>query len=820
MVSHTYIIPHSSQSCIMSIESAQPAVAAHAQDKESAIVSSEALDHILSMNETSRIIADKYLLMQEIGHGSQGKLFLANRLDNNELVVVKQLNISSIKTWKEYELFHREAEVLKSLDFDGVAKFYDAIECLEDDPPCSYIVQEYIKGVSLQKMLNDGHRFTQNDVYDILIQLLEIVQNLQRHDPPIIHRDIKPSNLMISAGKGNNLKVTVIDFGAVANPQLKGGGSTVAGTFGYMPPEQLTGKPVPASDIYAIGALAVQLFCGQSPADIPSKDFRLIFEPLMQDKPHELVSTLRQMLEPKVDDRLSDVAEIIRRFRNYQNGDFGQQTDKDKNNKSANGYAQKYEEKLKDVQCICEPGNLEIWQHLPDQTPRDVPIAYRPDQIENGYNSGIEYRQSIEKWKLTKNEFVFWKKPRTLTELFIVLTSWAFWIGFCGLFLIPLAFQGTASTFNIWPLLFCIIIIPIALIAHIILVAVYRNSAEDQEKSPFKAFENRIFNRRNLNIENANLAKQMLHNCLMYGRKSIATIVGIHYLPSNTVYFDESQSVSMCEDPRFAIEYKFNPPDDRRKEDLIHRFVTHIEPENHYQIGDPLPILYTIEEHYFYDTVYSMPYPVAVSDVAQYVDLVNWSSSKQTEVQEYPQNNLVDKLISDLKAATFDLEKRYLINSIRAYHYQNYDIKRILEQVFEILKDPGSTGVHSDCIQAILDVFALPTEGSYSPEKLNKETWVLNNAKQVSVLYANYLGVKPRSAESPSWQAVDTIISICNEYNHCTHLFVPELWDNMVDVHNDPIVSPKVKKLIYTYIQKAAHARDEMKAYAEKLVSP
>ncbi len=795
----------------MSIESAQPTAAAHAQDKESVILSSDALDHILSMNETSRIIADKYLLMQEIGHGSQGKLFLANRLDNNELVVVKQLNISSIKTWKEYELFHREAEVLKSLDFDGVAKFYDAIECLEDDPPCSYIVQEYIKGVSLQKMLNDGHRFTVNDVYDILIQLLEIVQNLQRHDPPIIHRDIKPSNLMISAGKGNNLKVTVIDFGAVANPQLKGGGSTVAGTFGYMPPEQLTGKPVPASDIYAIGALAVQLFCGQSPADIPSKDFRLIFEPLMQDKPHALVSTLRQMLEPQVDERLADIPEIIRRFRNYQNEDFGQETNKGKSIKPITGYAQKYEEQLKNVRCIGEPGNLKIWQHLPDQTPRNVPLVYQPDQIENGYNSGIEYKQSREKWNLDNSYFVFFRKPRTLLELFILLTSWFFVIGIiCALLTISIT----------WLSVLLFVIAALSLVVQLVLHIVYNYSALKENSLPFKAIENEIFNLRNLDIEEANLARQMLHNCLMYGRKSIATIVGIHYLPSNTVYFDESQSVSMCEDPRFAIEYKFNPPDDRRKEDLIHRFVTHIEPENHYQIGDPLPILYTIEEHYFYDTVYSMPYPVAVSDVAQYVDLVYWSSSKQTEVQEYPQDNLVDKLISDLKAATFDLEKRYLINSIRAYHYQNNDIKRILEQVFEILKDPGSTGVHSDCIQAILDVFALPTEGSYSPEKLNKETWVLNNAKQVSVLYANYLGVKPRSAESPSWQAVDTIISICNEYSHCTHLFVPELWDNMVDVHNDPIVSPKVKKLIYTYIQKAAHARDEMKAYAEKLVSP
>ena len=309
----------------------------------------------------------------------------------------------------------------------------------------------------------------------------------------------------------------------------------------------------------------------------------------------------------------------------------------------------------------------------------------------------------------------------------------------------------------------------------------------------------------------------MLKTCLSIGRKSIATIVGVEYLPAKNVLFEDLHQVSMSEDPRFIVEYKFNPPDDRRKEDLIHRFVTHIEPENHYHIGDPLPILYYIEEHYFYDTVYSMPYPVALSDVAQFEDLVNWSSSKQKEVQEYSPNSMVDKLISDLNNATFDIEKRYLLTSIRAYHYQNKDIKRILRQIFEMLKDSANCGVHNTCIQVFLDLFALPSEDAFSPEDLDKTTWVRDNARQVSKLYADYLSIQPRSETSPSYQSIDEIIHICEDYKHCVYMFMPEFWNALVYVHNDPAVSQKAKKIIYQYLKKAAQSSNDMRTYFEHL---
>ena len=68
-------------------------------------VESEAsLFHLSETEQSPHILANKYVIEQEIGHGAQGKIFLASRMDNNDYVVVKQLNINSIKTWKEYEV--------------------------------------------------------------------------------------------------------------------------------------------------------------------------------------------------------------------------------------------------------------------------------------------------------------------------------------------------------------------------------------------------------------------------------------------------------------------------------------------------------------------------------------------------------------------------------------------------------------------------------------------------------------------------------------------------------------------------------------------
>ena len=135
--------------------------------------------------------------IKKIGHGSQGDVFLAKRDSDGIEVAIKRLNIESVKTWKTYELFHREAEVLSTLQIDGVAKFYEAVDMPEDDPPRAYIVQEFIPGTTLGTLIGQGHRFSLSCTFDIIVQLLTLLKQLHSHTPPVIHRDIKPNNIML-----------------------------------------------------------------------------------------------------------------------------------------------------------------------------------------------------------------------------------------------------------------------------------------------------------------------------------------------------------------------------------------------------------------------------------------------------------------------------------------------------------------------------------------------------------------------------------------------------------------------------------------------
>ena len=317
-------------------------------------------------------LSDKYTILCELGSGAQGKVFLATRHADGQEVAIKQLRIDSIKNWKEYTLFHREADVLATLDIPGVVKFYEARDCLDAKPPCSYIVQEYIEGPTLKEILKSGYRFTLNRVFDIVLQLIDILEKLHAHEPPIIHRDIKPSNIILQQDSfSDDFQVYLIDFGAVANPQIQSGGSTIAGTYGYMSPEQNLGRPTPQSDTYALAALTAYMLSGVEPAAMKTQDLRLIIDPYVENHPTALVQTLRRMLEPNIQDRLADLSELRQRFTKFKAGIYTLP------NEHYTPYSpDEFRKRMLNVKALCQPQNLELWLNLPP--PKTSRISSQP----------------------------------------------------------------------------------------------------------------------------------------------------------------------------------------------------------------------------------------------------------------------------------------------------------------------------------------------------------------------------------------------------------------------------------------------------------
>jgi serine/threonine protein kinase len=132
------------------------------------------------------------------------------------------------------------------------------------------LVQEYIDGQTLTEKIHIQGRFTETQVRQILNDLLATLSYV--HQKGIIHRDIKPDNIMV---RYSDDKPVLIDFGAVKeimSTVMSGnentGRSIVIGTPGFMPVEQMSGRPMFASDIYALGMTAIYLLTGKMPQEI------------------------------------------------------------------------------------------------------------------------------------------------------------------------------------------------------------------------------------------------------------------------------------------------------------------------------------------------------------------------------------------------------------------------------------------------------------------------------------------------------------------------------------------------------------------------
>jgi len=245
--------------------------------------------------ETPEELKGQYQIIKELGEGANGKTYLAKAIYSNKQVAIKCLKMNQVDNHKSVELFIREAEVLQSIDVPGVPKYYSSI-IPENGKGLYYIIQEYIKYPSLDTLLEQKGKLSEIEVIRIMKKLCNILSALQeQYVPPIIHRDIKPSNILVNQ-REDDVDVYLIDFGAVANPQKHQGGSTIAGTFGYMAPEQQLGDVEIQSDYYAVGATALHLLTGVMPYEIEADVFMLKFGPVLDQHAPDTTPAMRELL--------------------------------------------------------------------------------------------------------------------------------------------------------------------------------------------------------------------------------------------------------------------------------------------------------------------------------------------------------------------------------------------------------------------------------------------------------------------------------------------------------------------------------------------
>ncbi len=299
----------------------------------------------------AEIIASTYEIIEKIGSGGGGNVFLANHLRLGKKVVLKA---DKRKITTRPDLLRREVDILKNLSHSYIPQVYDFFT----DGETVYTVMDYIEGESLDKPLKRGERFSQPQVIQWAVQLLEALCYLHspiHGDPPkgFVHSDIKPANLMRTPH--NN--ISLIDF----NIALALGEENVVGcSAGYASPEHYgldfstrSGtasvddstetiddktatvtlleansssmnteskkriRPDVRSDIYSVGATLYHLLSGTRPA----KDATEVIPLSNKEFSPQIVDIITKAMNPNPDLRFQTAEEMLVSFLQLRKND-------------------------------------------------------------------------------------------------------------------------------------------------------------------------------------------------------------------------------------------------------------------------------------------------------------------------------------------------------------------------------------------------------------------------------------------------------------------------------------------------------------------
>jgi len=199
-----------------------------------------------------------YLILEELGRGGMGVVFLAKQHGLNRRVALKMILNHDLVGEETRARFNTEAEVIASLEHPGIVKVFE-YNTFQEVP---YFALEYFPGGNLEKRIA-GKPFPGKEAAQLVRQLADAVQ--AAHDQGILHRDLKPANVLLT--NKNEPKITDFGLAKHRNSGMTGAGQLI-GTPSYMPPEQARGevdKINTLSDIYSLGAILYELCTGRPP---------------------------------------------------------------------------------------------------------------------------------------------------------------------------------------------------------------------------------------------------------------------------------------------------------------------------------------------------------------------------------------------------------------------------------------------------------------------------------------------------------------------------------------------------------------------------
>jgi serine/threonine protein kinase len=210
----------------------------------------------------------RYRVLELIGEGGMGKVYLAEHVEIGKRVALKVLHPSYSRMPDLVERFRREARAASKIGHPNIVDVTDSGTTTDGSV---YFVMEYLEGVELGSVIE---REGALDVARALRIASQICRALAAaHAQGIVHRDLKPENVFLITRDGAADVVKVLDFGiaktteaeAARERRLTSPGMAM-GTPEYMAPEQAAGRPADSRcDVYALGAIMYEMVTGQPP---------------------------------------------------------------------------------------------------------------------------------------------------------------------------------------------------------------------------------------------------------------------------------------------------------------------------------------------------------------------------------------------------------------------------------------------------------------------------------------------------------------------------------------------------------------------------
>jgi formylglycine-generating enzyme required for sulfatase activity len=244
----------------------------------------------------------RFALDAMLGQGSFGTTWRAQGPDGEPVALKEMLMRPELQ-----EQVEREVRVLRQLSHPGVPRYVEAFRSRSGRYASQVLVMELIEGQTIAEE-RAVRRYGVLDIVELVQELAEILAYLHGLAPPVIHRDLKPANIMRRSEGG----LVLIDFGLVRDTVVATlGGTREVGSLGYQAPEQFAGDPVPASDLYGLGAVAVHLLTQREPHEL----VRALYEPMRWRRyaavTDEVATLIDRLVAPEPADRFASAAEVV-----------------------------------------------------------------------------------------------------------------------------------------------------------------------------------------------------------------------------------------------------------------------------------------------------------------------------------------------------------------------------------------------------------------------------------------------------------------------------------------------------------------------------